>query len=406
MIDQYPPANGVLTSLIWRKTAAGGETSLSGYDNASQALSYTPGQEQVYLNGILLVRGSDYTATNGTSITSLTALAVDDFVQINCYNNFSVASVPAASITGTVANNQLTNSSITINGSAVALGGSVSLAGDIESVTATSPLTGGGTTGALTVGIQSASTSQSGAVQLSDSTSTTSSVLAATPTAVKSAYDLANGAIPNTLTTTTGDIIYASAANTPARLGIGSSAQVLTVAAGVPSWTTPSSGGMTLLSTTTLSGASTTISSISQSYKDLIIRITGVTSASNNHGILFCFYKNGATDSEVRAIANQNFTDPTTWYNRPTGFRISDDRSTTTALKHSDNLNCWEIKISDYASSNLKPYMVHGIYTNKDSTFQPNFMVGGTSSTIAIDALNLQTGANFSSGTVRIYGVN
>ena len=51
MIDQYPPANGVLTSLIWRKTAAGGETSLSGYDNASQALSYTPGQEQVYLNG-------------------------------------------------------------------------------------------------------------------------------------------------------------------------------------------------------------------------------------------------------------------------------------------------------------------------------------------------------------------
>jgi len=71
MIDQYPSANGVLTSLIWRKTAAGGETSLSGYDNASQALSYTPGQEQVYLNGILLVRGDDYTATNGTSITGL-----------------------------------------------------------------------------------------------------------------------------------------------------------------------------------------------------------------------------------------------------------------------------------------------------------------------------------------------
>jgi hypothetical protein len=66
--------------------------------------------------------------------------------------------------------------------------------GDITGITATSPLTGGGTSGAVTVGIQSASTSQSGAVQLSDSTSTTSSVLAATPTAVKSAYDLANSA--------------------------------------------------------------------------------------------------------------------------------------------------------------------------------------------------------------------
>ena len=40
MIDQYPSSNGVLTSLIWRKTMSGGETSLSGYDNASQALSY------------------------------------------------------------------------------------------------------------------------------------------------------------------------------------------------------------------------------------------------------------------------------------------------------------------------------------------------------------------------------
>jgi hypothetical protein len=101
-IESYPSPNGVLTSLIWRKTAAGGETSLSGYDNASQALSYTPGQEQVYLNGILLVRGADYTATNGTSITNLTALTVDDFVQINCYNNFSLASVPSTSINGEI----------------------------------------------------------------------------------------------------------------------------------------------------------------------------------------------------------------------------------------------------------------------------------------------------------------
>jgi hypothetical protein len=68
--------------------------------------------------------------------------------------------------------------------------------GDITGVTATSPLTGGGTSGAITVGIQSASTSQAGAVQLSDSTSTTSSVLAATPTAVKAAYDLAAAAAP------------------------------------------------------------------------------------------------------------------------------------------------------------------------------------------------------------------
>jgi hypothetical protein len=75
--------------------------------------------------------------------------------------------------------------------------------GDITGVTATSPLTGGGTSGAITVGIQDASTSQKGSVQLSDSTSTTSSVLAATPTAVKAAYDLANAAPAGNLSGTT-----------------------------------------------------------------------------------------------------------------------------------------------------------------------------------------------------------
>jgi len=69
--------------------------------------------------------------------------------------------------------------------------------GDITGVTASSPLTGGGTSGAITVGIQDASTSQKGAVQLTDSTSTTSSTVAATATAVKSAYDLATTASTN-----------------------------------------------------------------------------------------------------------------------------------------------------------------------------------------------------------------
>jgi hypothetical protein len=39
--------------------------------------------------------------------------------------------------------------------------------------------------------------------------------------------------------TTTGDTIYSSSGSTPARLGIGSTGQVLTVASGIPSWATP-----------------------------------------------------------------------------------------------------------------------------------------------------------------------
>ena len=45
--------------------------------------------------------------------------------------------------------------------------------------------------------------------------------------------------IAPSLLTTTGDTIYASAANTPSRLAIGTAGQVLTVSGGVPAWVTP-----------------------------------------------------------------------------------------------------------------------------------------------------------------------
>jgi hypothetical protein len=77
--------------------------------------------------------------------------------------------------------------------------------------------------------------------------------------------------------TTTGDTIYSSSGSTPARLGIGTTGQVLTVAGGVPSWSTPASGGgMTLISTTTLTGSSVTLSSIPQTYVSLVLFISGV----------------------------------------------------------------------------------------------------------------------------------
>jgi hypothetical protein len=53
---------------------------------------------------------------------------------------------------------------------------------------------------------------------------------------------LTSGVINNSLLTTTGDSIYASSANTPARLAVGTTGQVLTVAGGVPTWATPAAG--------------------------------------------------------------------------------------------------------------------------------------------------------------------
>ena len=67
----------------WKYTSTGGETSLSGLDDNGNTLSYQLGTEQLHLNGILLVRGVDYVATTGSSITGLTALIASDVIDID-----------------------------------------------------------------------------------------------------------------------------------------------------------------------------------------------------------------------------------------------------------------------------------------------------------------------------------
>jgi len=75
-------------------TATGGETSVTA--------NYTVGTESVFLNGIKLVRGQDYTATNGTSVTGLTALVAGDVVEIQSFvsnvvsGNVALSTVTAA----------------------------------------------------------------------------------------------------------------------------------------------------------------------------------------------------------------------------------------------------------------------------------------------------------------------
>jgi hypothetical protein len=95
----------------------------------------------------------------------------------------------------------ITNGDGTITISATGSGGTVT------AVTGTSPIAStGGTT--PDISIQDGTTTQKGAVQLEDSTSSTSTTTAATPNSVKSAYDLANAALPKAGGTMTGDITF------------------------------------------------------------------------------------------------------------------------------------------------------------------------------------------------------
>ena len=75
----YVPTSNILR---WSRVAIGGETFISGRDLSNTPLLYQPGYEQVYLNGSLLLRGIDYIATNGTTITGLGALLASDVIEV------------------------------------------------------------------------------------------------------------------------------------------------------------------------------------------------------------------------------------------------------------------------------------------------------------------------------------
>ena len=91
-INNFNVGVGTTSQLTrYRYVATGGETSISGTDADGKTLSYTVGLEQVFLNGVNLVRGQDYTATNGTSIGSLTALVASDSLEVFAYVPFNIA---------------------------------------------------------------------------------------------------------------------------------------------------------------------------------------------------------------------------------------------------------------------------------------------------------------------------
>ena len=66
----------------WSDQPTAGTTSLSGLDDNSVALVYDVGYEAVYRNGVLLSRGNDYTATNGTTVTLVDATLAGDIIEI------------------------------------------------------------------------------------------------------------------------------------------------------------------------------------------------------------------------------------------------------------------------------------------------------------------------------------
>jgi hypothetical protein len=197
-----------------------------------------------------------------------------------------------------------------------------------------------------------------------------------------------------------GDLIAGTGADTFSRIAVGTNGQVLTAdsaeATGLK-WAAAGGGGLTLLSTTNLTGSSTTVSTISQDYihlyfllenargtsdSQLSIAINGDTTQANyQSGLIRTFSTTAQLNHDQRAITGSGI-DNVTQANQITG------------------------TIFNYTNATFHTITTAYAITADNPSFGSGMGVTGHNGTSAITSLAFSVGAGtWSAGTVKIYGV-
>ena len=201
--------------------------------------------------------------------------------------------------------------------------------------------------------------------------------------------------------TTNGDLLYGTGSGALARKAIGSTGQVLTVAAGIPSWATPagSSENYTLLNAggTALSGVSTvTVSGIS-GINSILIRLEAVSTNTASDQILFRLNGDSGANYYQYGVSVTGTT-AGSLSNAGTSFLAG-----TMGASALNNINSI-FRFSGTGTAGIKPMtqsnQAGGSTTNV--AYSTNGFYSGTS---AISSVTVLTGGNnFDTGTIYVYG--
>ena len=204
--------------------------------------------------------------------------------------------------------------------------------------------------------------------------------------------------------TTTGDTIYSSSGTTPARLGIGSSGQVLTVASGLPSWATASSG-LTLINTTTFSGASSVAvdSVLTSTYPNYFIQ-TNFTSATGTDQMVKLRVRAGGTaytGGDYDTIGNRSYLGAVIGFG---GFATAWELHNITASSGGHSHNTIQLLSPQTASVETKITSFGFGYTSVTYTTNSIHMSGYLQNSAQYDGFIMFVTTGDIAGTVKIYG--
>ena len=201
--------------------------------------------------------------------------------------------------------------------------------------------------------------------------------------------------------TAKGALLSATAASTPGVLAVGANDTVLTADSTTSTglkWATPAAGGMTLISTTSLSGASTVLSSIPSTYTNLQVQIEGMT--NNTTAGVFTIYVGSVDDCHYNKIENATVS------NSGGGMNIT----TTSNVLRTNVESGFILNIFNYSSSIVRHsfQMTGGYYNSSGSpvvfaAFGANGSSGVAGTISSLTFLN--TGGTWSGGTVKLWGI-
>ena len=239
--------------------------------------------------------------------------------------------------------------------------------GDIEGVTAGTGISGGGTSGTVTI-----------------------------TNSMATAIDAK------------GDLVVGTGADTFSRLAVGTNGQVLTADSGEATglkFATPAAGGMTSLASGTLSGTSLDITSISSAYNDLVLQIFDANWGTADDYLKLRFNNLSTNIYFTWSQGTINGGSTSTFYGAGSADRFI-------IANNSDFLRTGEntvvLTIPNYAGSQNRKQLT-GFLTFQNSA--PNttnaVFIGMADLSSAIDRITVstQSGYTFSSGTYRLWGV-
>jgi hypothetical protein len=228
-------------------------------------------------------------------------------------------------------------------------------------------------------------------------------VFAAQPVAISDVYTQtqANAAFINdSLLTTTGDTIYASGANTPARLGIGTTGQVLSVSGGVPAWSAPTA--MTVISSGTLASGGTSLTSIAQTYKDLILVLRNGYTTGGGSGVRVRINNDSSGIYSTTRIRSSS----TAVYNttNDVAFYLDDFTSGPTTSDYGQEA---VFSFLDYTNTTTRKLVNFSFFYETAGLVDVNCGVfGAYKSNSAVTRIDMLPVAGTLSGTYILYGVN